>query len=190
MKGLVVDRMRAAIGLMILVLLSGCTALGSHPTTRTWQQLRGGMTFVLHQPVTIPAERSSLVIQDGEVIHGGASRYRPFCELIVDRLVDRPLLIEPDHFTIEQVRGQTRFTRRDAVPIRLAVLASFRLASSGDDSLPPDVTETWRMRLHSPRQPHVILLICGGEEDNLERLAEPPTLAQMRAALGSVASLQ
>lgn len=181
-------KVTAAIVLISIVV--GCTGIASHPITRTWNELRSDKVLVLHQPVTIPVKSASVVIQGGEVSPGGRNRYEPFCELVVDRLVEQPLTITPDRFTIEHVKGQTLYTDR-SVPLQLAAFNGFRLASTGgDNALPMDVTETWRMRLHSPRQPYVTWLICGGEEDNLKDLAEPPTLAQIQAALGRIASLE
>jgi len=174
-------------------LVAGCASVSRHPATSTWLQLRDDMNLVLHQAISIPPGRSTVVIQQGEVIYGGRNRYLPFCELSVRELADQPQLIQPDVFRITAVRGQTLYVQRPAMPLpQLAALDSFVLATSAgsDDSLPIDITETWRMRLASTTQPWVILLVCGGEEDNLVSQAEPPTLEQIGLALGSVASLQ
>ncbi len=175
---------------LMLLFLSGCSQVVSMGDP-AWRALQSGGELVLHQVVTIPANRASVFIQQGEVIIGGRNRYQPFCELVVRDLKASVQTIQPDTFSIIHVKGQTLFVQRQQV-LQLAALDSFRLAadSSGDGDLPPDVTETFRMKLSAPRQPHVVLLICGGEEDNLVAYAEPPTLAQMRAALGAVATLR
>ncbi len=179
-----------AIVIVLIVVLTGCAGFSPHPVTETWRRLGDGMTLVLHRPVTIPPGRSTVVIQGGEVIHGGRDRFQPFCELAIDHLAVQSEVVSPDRFTIERVRGQTLYTWRLGRPLRLAAAGRFRLAMAGDDLLPMEVTEAWRMRLFSPRQPQVILLLCGGAEDNFVDLARPPTVAEIRAALGRVASLR
>ncbi len=179
------------LGAVVVALLTACTSLPKHPVTQTWQKLEGATMLVLNRPVTIPAGQSSVVIQDGEVSPAGRDRYRPFCELSIDRLPDAPVTIAPDRFRIEHVKGQTLYTgTRQRFPLLVVANGRLQLAMDGDDTLPIDVTEAWRMRLSSERQPHVVLLLCGGVEDNLVELAQPPTLAQIRSALGAVATLR
>ena len=52
-----------------------------------------------------------------------------------------------------------------------------------------DIMQVRRMRLHSKTQPDVLNLICAGALDTPFR-ARPPSVSQMRAALGSYAGLR
>ncbi len=179
---------RLGILLLVALLLASCAAYRSDPLVATRIALKNNAALILHQPVEIPGGRSSVIIQQGEVISGGRNRYAPFCELVVDKLAETPRTIRADVFMIKRVGGQIRYgDRHRNGALQLAALDSFVLASG---SLPPDITETWRMRLISTRQPDVILLVCGGVERNMGEQVDPPTLAQIRAALGSVATLR
>jgi hypothetical protein len=175
--------------LVIVLALMSCATYRSNPLVMTRAALNDGMVLVLHRSVEIGAERTSVIIQGGEVISGGRNRYAPFCELVVNSLAEVPQLIEPDVFRIKRVGGETRYAdSRQHGPLQLAALDAYVRLASG--SLPPDVTETWRLSLYSERQPDVILLVCGGVERNMGEQVDPPTLAQIRASLGAVAQLR
>lgn len=189
-RGCGASRFVARFGALFLVALwlTSCAAYRSDPLVATRIALKNNAALILHQPVEIPAGRSSVIIQQGEVISGGRDRYVPFCELVVNKLAETPRTIRPDVFTIKQVGGQIRYgDRRHKGTLQLAALDSFVLAAGG---LPPDITQTWRMRLMSKQQPDVILLVCGGVERNMGEQVDPPTFAQIRAALGAVATLR
>lgn len=143
-----------------------------------------GEVLILHQPLTIPADTTGLYIQDGQISGSGHSRFEPYCEFRVRKLMERPQTIQPDSFQITRSRSNIRIV--NARPIQLA--STQLLFFAGRNDAPSDIIETVELKLYSENQPDVILLECGGAED-VPGYAVAPGKVEIQRALGKIATL-
>lgn len=168
--------------LALTALLHGCgpltirdAATGSHRPIQ-----RG--SFELHKEVQVPAGRTRVFFQDGE-LRPGINEFRPHCQLEVNSLRDRPQTVQADVFSITRLS-----TRSDQVvlrgPLQTAALAHFGIGDGGESRR----MFVYLFGLHSDRQPDVRALNCGGAFDD-PGLAERPTLQEIGAALGAYGTL-
>lgn len=147
-----------------------------------------GATLTLHQDVIIPRERARVFFQDGRV-SGGVNEFRPYCQLSVRSIEDRPQTIHADSFTVTGVTGDVQKVVRSE-EILLASTALFMLADGGggDGGESPE-TQVLNMAIRSDNQPNVQYFVCGGAFD-IPALARQPTLPDIRGAIGSIASFE
>lgn len=175
------QKIAGIITLVFLPLLAAC---------QNWQQQayhypKKNMTVVLHVPVTVQADTTGVYIQDGVITGGSHSRREPYCEFRVRKLKESPQTILPDRFLIKRAGTNIRLV---ALPLtQFASRGMFFISSSSDG--PSDVIYTIDMKLYSERQPDVILLECGGAEDQPAE-AYAPTLEEIQLALGKIATLE
>jgi hypothetical protein len=90
-----------------------------------------------------------------------------------------------DTFVVNRVQQM----QEEVASWRTVKLASLQLSDAAVDSSPPDIFRGWHFWLHSDKQPNVLRMTCRGV------FAEPweaelPTLAEIRQALGDIASLK
>lgn len=144
-----------------------------------------GSKITLHQPIKVLADRAGLYIQNGENKGGAHSRFEPFCYIRFLNVKQNPRTIQADTFVVKSSRIETRLVASNKpvlTPYRHIV---YRLV----DNSPSDILEVVTMRIHSAKQPEVYLLECGGVEDHPANV-EPPTINEIRQAMGSIMSLQ
>lgn len=168
-----------------LALAAGACALPEQGP-RTTQADRYG-ELQLHRNLTVPAHRGWVYIQSGQAYESAGfislqavDQYYTHCRLELRRAVDRVTTLEPDSFEIVGIRhDQQLVIRRPLIlagPVRQhASAASATVASTS-------------LLLRSDRQPSVARLRCAHWEDPWS--AEPPTLAQIQATLGSLMTVQ
>ena len=93
-------------------------------------------------------------------------------------------VIEPDTFTVTRVRMLDFQEVVDGLPVGATLVAQVGGGDYGKNA----VFHARRYDLNSPRQPQVRALTCAGAlEDPVD--ARPPTLAEIRRALGGIATL-
>lgn len=145
-------------------------------------ELQAGAQLVLHRKLTIPSERASLYIQDGEVRpHKAVDQYYPHCKFEVLDIKTRPQTIEPDTFIIKKITREPDYLG-GTQPGRYATAGKFQIS---DGSSPYNYATL--LYLNSTRQPRVHLLVCSHWEDPTD--ASHLTLQQIRHTLGSIFSL-
>jgi len=146
------------------------------------QGVAPGSSIVLHRAVTVPAGSARVFLQAGAVLaKTRLNTYLPHCNLEVREVASVPLDIEPDTFTVRSVaEGEESVVgingERYAARLRVT------------DDTPTMVSRYVHYQLHSPRQPQVLRLTCHGGMDFPGR-ALPPSLGEMRQALGGVLSI-
>lgn len=175
--------------LLLIICLSGLYSCSSLQTGDRDNQPgyypAPGSKITLHQPLKVLADRAGLYIQNGENKGGAHSRFEPFCYIRFLNVEQRPRTILADTFVVQSSRIETRLVasnQPDLAPFRHI---AYRLV----DNSPSDILEVVTMRIHSAKQPGVYLLECGGVEDHPANV-EPPTINEIRRAMGRIMSLQ
>lgn len=143
-----------------------------------------GTVFVLHRDIVIPPRSARTFIQFGEVVPAVA-QYQPLCEFRVRGVSDEPRKVHAGRFEIISVSREERDTV-DSGARRLAAVGVAIGMGGGDQG---DLIEYWIMRLRSQAQPEALWLACAAGFDIPAR-TRTPTLAEMRATLGPVATLE
>ena len=167
--------------------LAACAAAVKGDVSSPYYAVPVGSTVELHRSVTIPPGRTRVFIQNG-VVSTGFDSYRTSCALEITELDrDDPQIVEPDTFRVRDVQRISLEEVVEAAPLRLAALGG--LLRVADDGGAPMVYEGWHLWLESPRQPGVRRLSCRGEFADVA-VAEPPSIREIRDALGDLATLE
>ncbi len=140
--------------------------------------------FQIHQPITIPADRASVFIQEGKTRGGSFNHFIPHCRLEVRHVGEKPQVVQPGKFTVTKVHRELP----PVVALKPVHYADSG-ASSGDSGVSMDLIYVIYMRLSSEEQPNVLNITCGGSTDDPSAVA-PPSIEDIRKTLGSLASLQ
>jgi hypothetical protein len=143
-----------------------------------------GASFVLDQSLTVPAGRARVFLQDGGVV-GGFDQYRPHCALEIRSVQHDGFEVAPGVFRITRVQhsleqvvdaGGRQFAR---------TLPGVWLGRMIDGGGSASFHEGYHFWLDAPGRPEVMRLSCYGTYDRPPDL-QPPTLAEIRAVLGSL----
>lgn len=171
---------------LIFLLLAGCAQLESRVTSPDSIYFRPpvGSVVELRERLQVPAQRTRVFIQSGQVlVGGGVNTYYPSCNFEVRDLLTESQVIEAGSFTVEQVRrGSESVVRSGRVRLAALQLTGIRLFSDA-----PSIMRYYHFNLHSEQQPQVMRLTCRGGLDDSPR-AEFPTWPEMQQALGEVVS--
>lgn len=175
------------LGLIGIPLLQACTPMQIRNTqTGTWVPIQAG-TLEVRRDITIPAGRTRAFFQGGMQV-SGINEFKPFCQLEVSTLLDKPQTVHPDSFTITRVGGKAEQVV-EAAPVMLAALDGFFVQMGNDNGGGPSrITQMLNFRLHSDHQPDVRRLSCGGAFDDPWD-ADAPTVQDIATALGDYATL-
>jgi hypothetical protein len=183
---------KLAIVSLCLLLLGACSK--SSPVRESagagYRQLQGA-SMVLSQALTVPAGKARLYIQDGKVsgsgglLGGSFDQYRPHCSLEIRRVDHDGFAVQPDTFRITRVQASLQ----QVVSRQPLLVAGLRLASGRDGDGSAAYHEGYHFWLTSDSQPEVRRVSCYGvfaEPPDLH----PPTLQEIRQALGDVIELR
>jgi hypothetical protein len=147
-----------------------------------------GYRLILHQALTVPAEKTRVFLQGGKVLSGyGFDSYAVSCNLEVRKLEDHPRRIEPDTFVVYRI--QQFFEEVAMGNWKATRVAGLGLAGAAVDAGPSDIFRGYHFWLHSDRQPDVMRLTCRGVFAAPWE-AYPPTYQEIVETLGKVASLK
>ncbi|MCU7845682.1 MAG: hypothetical protein KZQ93_17770 [Candidatus Thiodiazotropha sp. (ex Monitilora ramsayi)] len=142
-----------------------------------------GSTIVLKQTVTVPAGETRIFLQDGVLKRkSDFDRYKANCSLELRKLEERAREIEPDSFMITEVQRVMEQVVQKEVPDTGFMRVGF------DNSGKPMVVRGYHLWLGSEKQPGVMRMTCRGAFDDINR-ADPPSLEEVRQALGELAEL-
>ncbi len=174
-----------ATGLVVILslLASGCLAPAQRDEFSPYYLPPEQSLLRLHRAIEIPAGYARVHFQDGQYSAYGYNEYLPHCELEVNDVLETAQTVKADEFVINRVQYEDYpFAHR--MPLRLAgVGVGIGFGHAAD----PDM-KLVRLGLYSVSQPNVRALICGGGLDD-PYLAEPPSIRDIRAALGDTATL-
>lgn len=147
-----------------------------------------GSHFVLNQAITLPLGDSRVFFQQGQTSTRGFNRFEPHCQLDVKGFSDGNLTLEPKTYEITKVTYKTPFIVLTE-PVRLAsVTQNIKLAMRDSDG-PSEVIEVVEMIFKPSKENQALKLVCGGVQDTPSR-TEPPSIDEIRFALGEKASLK
>ena len=159
-----------------LLMLAACQTR-DYPITSPFYLIPLGSHLVLHQDITIPANRARALIQNGHILERrDIDQYYPFCEFEILTLKDTDQVIKADTFTIHKLDKRMETSSQ---PIRYASLVSDRFESRL-------IAYNTQYYLHSDRQPDVYRLMCLYWTDN--SMDNHLTHDQIQQALGKLFS--
>ena len=174
-----------------LGLLTACsTALVTDPHARNYVPSPGS-TVTVKQRLEIAPSQTRVFLQDGKVLPK-ASRldlYVVNCSFEINSLAETPRHIEAGVYTVTRSWREEKEVVQNAPPLRLAAAqpVNLQLADGGTDG-PTMTFEEIRMRLQSEQPSDIRELACRGSLND-PSLVKPPTLAEIRRALGDYASI-
>ena len=172
-----------------LVFLSACNAaLVTDPNARNYVPTPGSKVTV-KQRIEVPPGQTRIFLQRGKLITKPSrlDHYWPNCNFEVNTLAETPRYIEPGIYTVTRTtRQEMEVVFRQPERIKLAALGLGGVMARGDG--PSMRFEEVKMTLQSTPPSDLHNLACRGVLTDLH-LVEPPTLAEIRQALGKYASI-
>ena len=175
------------VAVLASLFLVGCAALTTPGEDSVWSRVPEGASIRVEQRLPIAPGRTRVWLR-GDGTSSSSSSGRPICGLEV-RGLDREAVqfIEPGVFEVTRVQNMwTQVVRMPAEPgVR------FRLAGmdGGGSGGTPMIYEGYHLWLENPEQPGVMRMTCIGVFADMWE-ARPPTVADIRASLGSLATLE
>lgn len=165
--------------------VTACALLEVEPDTASpFYAVPEGSVIEIHQPLTIPAASTRVWLQRGRV-GVGQDWWYPACNLEVNTLDrERAQTVAPGRFDV--VRVQRLEYAQVQTTLAAAMSVAFRADYNGSS-----VTWIWQgyhLWLSSTAQPDVRQLTCVGAYSRPFE-ARPPSIDQIREALGTVATL-
>jgi len=168
-----------------LFLLSACQTSSTVRETsghNNFVQLQGA-TLQLNTDLEISAERARIFIQGGRT-RSGFNSYQPHCAFEIDNVRHDGAVIRAGAFTVTSVQQTIDEVVRNK-PLMLASLQQLASVSGGGSASYYAGYHFW---LSSADQPQVSRMTCYGVYAQPYEL-HPPTVAEIRDTLGSIATL-
>ncbi len=163
--------------------LAGCAASPESPLASPYFGLEPGSVLELHRDLEIPPGVARVFLQRGKVIpKGEMNQYEPSCDIEVRDLSQEVQIIRKGIFSIEREQFG-REAVAESGGLKLAFYGS--LWTDGGFS----VFRYRRFWLQSEDQPQVMRMTCRGTWEEIVR-ARPPTLPEIRIALGEIFSIK
>lgn len=167
--------------LSAVVILSSCTQHIEKDESSPFYSIQKGSSLILNQSLIIPPNRTTVILQNGQVVTGAAlDIYYPNCVFEVKTLREIPETINPDTFFIYKVVDEMQ-----SVSLEKKMVARLGMFNDGGSS---DFNYTTIMYLRSGSQPDVLRLSCrhweSAEDNNYL------TIKEMRQAMGDIFTLK
>lgn len=176
--------------LLFFLVTTGCQPIGGYPIESPYYQPPANSRLVLNQPIEIPPDSATVRFQFGKIV-GGVNEFEPNCVFELTTIRETAQRVEPDTFTVTKVRSGSSL--RNSMRQNQPGLMHARFVSDDTGGGPIRYFYKTEMFLHSARQPNVLMLTCqhawetGSSSLEYQR---PPTVAEMRQALGAYFTLQ
>jgi len=183
--------MRTSVFVLLATgLLTGCETLHVVDVKSPYFLPPVGSVVSLDRRLTIEPGTARVFLQRGEVVaKSGRDQYVPSCSFEVRKVLEERQYIEPEEFAVVRVTGPSVQEVVDLGPGPYARLGvSFGVGDSMDNSGSTMVIHGVQMTFASERQPDVMRMTCYGGLDDPSR-SFPPSVAEMRTALGDYARL-
>ena len=176
-----------------LFIVSAALFLGACQSSSTVREAAGvdrfaqleGASLVLNQSLNVAASKARIFVQNGDVSSWFDS-YRPHCAFEVSSVQHDGLEISADTFTVTRVQGALQQVV-STEPVRVAALQLAGMDGGGGGSA--SYYQGYHFWLTSANQPEVRRMSCFGVFAQPYELY-PPTLKEIRQALGSVAEIR
>ncbi len=143
-----------------------------------------GASIVLNQELIVTAGKARVFFQNGEVSQGFDS-YQPHCSFEIRSVMHDGFTINADSFVVTQVQRSTQ----PVVSRRPAQVAALFLVGGLGDGGSQSYYDGYHFWVTSANQPDVRRMSCFGVYAQPYELY-PPTLREIRQALGSVAEIR
>ena len=167
---------------LTLVLLTGCRVDAVLDARSPYYRVPVGSRITLNQELKVPGGRTRIFLQHGQTLSNGFDQYHPHCNFEIRTLSADVRTIAPGDFQVVRVNwGIKEIVKLDSI-----MVASIAISSSGYSG--SMVTHYVDHYLSSTVQPDVMSLACHGAFDD-PPYADPPTIAEIREALGQIATL-
>lgn len=174
--------------LPLVAALGGCMHAPIKDTASPFYNPPVGTTFLLNQEIPVAAGNGRVFFQNGEASTSGFDHYTPHCQLDIKGISDGALVLKPKTYKVSKVTYKTPFIVLKE-PIRLASRSELPMLASRNNDGPDELIEVVEMVFQPDQNNQALKLTCGGVQD-LPSRAEPPSIDEIRFALGAVASLQ
>lgn len=190
-------RIGLTVASIAIAMLGGCRTMIRETDNGRWIEVPRGSTLTLTGAVTIAEDRARVFFVNGRARNTGAS-YQPSCALEVRRISrDGPQTIPPGVLRIDRVQHywtEVVDNRRSPVPGADPVFAPVaaptpRLADYGGDGGDAMIQTGYHLWLDEGTDPNLMRLTCLGVLADPAQ-AFPPTLDEIRTALGRLATLE
>ncbi len=148
-----------------------------------------GSKVTVKQRIEVPGGQTRIFLQRGKLITrlSRVDQYWPNCNFEINTLQETPRYIEPGIYTVTRTTRQEREVAfKKSEYIQLASLGSGSALARGDGTALK--FEVVTMRLASEQTPDIRELACRGVFTQPVWVS-PPTLAEIRDALGEYASI-
>jgi len=150
----------------------------------SFQQLQGA-NLVLNQPIRVSAGKARIFVQDGKV-RSGYNSFKPHCGFEIKSVNHDGFVINPDTFVVSRVQGSVQEVV-SVEPVRVAAIGLMSGIGGGGGSA--SYYSGYHFWLTSEDQPEVRRMSCFGVFAQPFELY-PPTVEEIRFALGTVATLE
>lgn len=176
----------------LAVALGGCISKPQviNNTNSPFYKIPPGSLIRLEQKITIPTGRTRIWIQGGEVVGTGFNSFEPSCN------VEVTYLDETGPQTV--AAGEYRVTRTQFLREAISSSGQVMVAAKGEEVLLADAVDSggdeffyegYHLWVENPQQPDVRRFTCRGLY-GFPYETRPPSIAEIRAALGPVATLE
>ena len=176
---------------VLLVVIVLFALVGCAPPPYVDEAGRPPQVLELRQDVAIPEGRARVFIQSGRIV-SSPDEFTPHCALEIRHLSGPPRTVPSGIYPvtrIQQVMTEVVLVvpSRQLAQVSVGIGIRFGGASEKDTS-PSDIFEGYHFWLADSANVGLMRLTCFGARD-MPAEAEPPTLADLRRALGSVGRL-
>jgi hypothetical protein len=170
-----------------LLVLSACQTLLRESVPGEWVEIPAGSTLTLHQPVRIPPGRTRAGLTSSQA--RGVASEGTSCVIEVRRLdQESSQLVAAGRYRITRVQDYVALVS-GLMPDTDARTIRFQLASHGDSGGSQMVRFGYHFWLDDGQDPNLMRMTCLGRLDD-PAATRPPTLAEIRALLGELGTLE
>jgi hypothetical protein len=172
----------------LVLLIGGCQTLVRESAETGWIEIPAGSTLTLIRPVTIPPGQARVFLSDRGA--RGAGGGGTSCVLEVRRIDDEGTQSIPaGEVSIIRVQNYVALVSARVPTPLTGEGVRFQLAGHGDSGGSQMVRPGYHFWLDDSHDPNLMRMTCLGRLDD-PAYTRAPTLAEIRAVLGDVATLK
>lgn len=164
----------------VFIWISACAHYPANQEPPAYKFVQVGQSLHLHENLTILPDKAAVFIQYGKVVPASLiDQWAPSCRVVVQGITDSERVIQPDVFTIIEIRYESYLAFMNPI-----MIASRKFGSSMDGNGPIAEVYAISFYINSAKQPFVKQLTCKYWEDPHD--GSHLTLKQIRLALGTI----
>ncbi|MFB1490918.1 MULTISPECIES: hypothetical protein [unclassified Thiocapsa] len=171
----------------LVVLIGGCQTLVRESVETGWVEIPAGSTLTLNRAVSIPPGRARVFLEDRDARGAGGGTS---CVLEVRRIDEQGTQSIPaGEIPITRVQNYVALVSGRVPTPAPGEGVRFQLAGHGDSGGSQMIRPGYHFWLDDGQDPNLMRMTCLGRLDD-PAYTRAPTLAEIRAVLGDVATLQ